>query len=393
MQDGARGVCASAPLLFAWIADARTLHQAWDELAERGGAAPGPNGRRYTDYSDADVWAYCRRLARTLHDDTYRPGPERIILVDKASGKGQRPLTLLNIEDRVVQHAIVRIVQSYLDPLFDCRSFGFRPGTGHLNALAYAESLACAQRRWVLVAADIRDAFLNVPVSRLLEVVRQRLPHDRLLTLFERILTSGQRSGLRQGGPLSPLMLNVYLDHILDQPWRETYPHLPLIRFADDLLILCQNLPEAKAADAALRRLLLPMGMSLKESPRESIHNLRTPGASVEWMGFSIDKNGLELAASIAERSWRRLREYLMLAHTKNDAPLRAVHIIKQWLRSRGPCYPWSDREAVCQRIAHLARKQSFEEIPGPGELDEIWQAAYGRWNNLRELLRANQPS
>jgi hypothetical protein len=75
-------------------------------------------------------------------------------------------------------------------------------------------------------------------------------------------------------------------------------------------------------------------------------------------------------------------------AHTKADAPLRAVIIVQQWLNQRGPCYFWSDQARVCRRVVALARRHAFEEVPAPSALRQGWQRAFARWCKLRKQRR-----
>ena len=388
LRDGMRGVREVAPHLFNRIADPRTLRAAWDFLARHGGSAPGVNGRRYADYTSAEVWSLCRCLTHAIRDGSYRPGPERIVWIDKSSGRGQRPIVILNIEDRVVQRAVVLILQPVLDPLFDDRSFGFRPRRGHLHALALAEYMTLSQQRRVWVAEDIRDAFVHVPIPRLVQVVQTFLPAGDLLALLETVLPAQNLAGLRQGGSLSPLMLNVYLHHFLDRPWRSTRANLPLIRVADDLLVLCKTDAQAQDAHAELQRLLQPTGMPLKGTPATTIH--RMDDASAEWMGFSIRNGTRGLAMTIANRSWTKLRAHLALMHTKSQPAVRARQTIRAWLTQRGPCYPSTDRPKLYRKIASTAAEFAFDEIPGADELQARFQRAYARWGKLRHQARLN---
>ena len=112
------------------VADPRTLHSAWDHLSRKGGKAPGPNGLRYSDLTGAEVWDLCRCLGHAIGSDAYGRGGELIRWISKGPGRGERPLVLSNIEDRVVEKAIVLVLQPLLDPLFDDRSYGYRPGAG-----------------------------------------------------------------------------------------------------------------------------------------------------------------------------------------------------------------------------------------------------------------------
>jgi RNA-directed DNA polymerase len=393
LREGVRGARSLAPHLLDRVADARTLRLAWDHLAAKGGQTPGPDGRRYDDYYSDEVWGLCRCLSGALRDGTYRPGPERIRMVAKASGTGERPLVVQNIADRVVQRAVVEILQPVLDPLFDKHTFGFRPGLGRLHALARAWCLAKVEGRHVWVAEDIQDAFTRVPLARLDEVLRKLLPDDGLLDLLRRVLPSRQAKGLRQGGPLSPLMLNLYLNHFLDRPWRKRQDSTPLLRVADDLLVLCRDGDEARGAQDELRRLLHPAGMLLKGDPAETAHDLGK-GEAVDWLGFSVRSNQA-LRFEIPERSWAHLDDLLARAHAKADASLRAVRIVRQWLHQRGPSYPWTDRGAVCARVAEVAAGQAFEELPSAAALGAEWKRAFDRWRGLRgralEDVRAEQ--
>ena len=102
------------------------------------------------------------------------------------------------------------------------------------------------------------------PQHRLLDVVRYRLPDEGIVRLIERMVLTETGRGLRQGGCLSPLLLNLYLDHHLDRRWRMRHPDLPLIRVADDILVLTRNQEEAQQTWTDLREMLLPAGMPLK---------------------------------------------------------------------------------------------------------------------------------
>lgn len=386
LSQGLRGLRSLAPYLVERIADARTLRIAWDDLAAGGGQAPGPNGRCYADYSCSEVWGLCRCLAHAIRAGRYHPGAEQVVWIDKASGNGKRPLVLQNVPDRVVQRTIYLILDPLLDSLFPVSSLGFREGRGPQHALALAEHQSCANKRFVWLTEDIKDAFQHVPLGRLLQIVEKLLPDTPLIDLLERVLPGRELPGLRQGGSLSPLMLNLYLHWCLDHPWRRDHPEIPLIRFADDLLGLCRTAEQAANARNWIERLLVPAGFTLKPVAK-SVHALKS-GETADWLGFAISKPGRGLAAGIADRAWKALEGHFALAHLKADAQLRAIEITKQWLIQRSPCYRWSDTDEVCEQVVTLAKKYAFEEVPLPTELKHYWQDAATRWDNLRKDVR-----
>ena len=140
--------------------------------------------------------------------------------------RGTRPISLINIEDRVVQRAVVEVIQPLLDPLFGRNILGYRPGHGRLHALALAEQIALGEGRYVFVAEDVRDAFTRVPGREAAGLGSQHVPSEDFRRLLRRVLDTGSKHGIRQGGPLSPLLLNLYLWHFLDAPWQQSpRPH------------------------------------------------------------------------------------------------------------------------------------------------------------------------
>ena len=366
-------------------ADTRNLRMAWDYLASNGGQAPGPDGLHYDDLDDRDVWKLLRVLRGAILADTYRPGPDRKVLIPKSSGHGTRTLLLASVIDRVVQRAVVQSVQPYLDPQFDEYSFGYRPGRDRQHALAQAEQLTTASNTWVWLTEDIRDAFNQVPQHRLLDVVRLRLPDEGIVRFVQRIVLTETGRGLRQGGCLSPLLLNLYLDHHLDRRWREHHLDLPLIRVADNILVLTRNREEAHQTWNHLKEMLLPAGMPLKGSPSLAIRDLIT-GEHATWLGFDITlgKDGLEMR--LTDRSWNSLRQQLDLTHIGPDSPLRAVMVITGWVDQLGPCYPWMDRQTVYARLGSIAQEMAFDEVPTREELEYRWKGAYGRWRTIRRM-------
>lgn len=379
-----------APHLRDWIADTRTLRQARDYLARRGGRAPGPDGVRYRDLNDRETWQWMRFCRAALRSGAYQPGPERVVHVPKASGSGTRPLVLQNITDRVVQRAAVEILQPLLDPLFDARSFGFRPGRGVRQALAAADATAAASGMWWWVTADIAVAFQAVPVARLLQVVRHYLPDDGLIDWIGRMLGGSQLPGLRQGGPLSPLLLNLYLHHVLDRWWRANFPNVALIRYADDLLLLCRSEADAVAAHAALERRLRDIGMPLKPVPATAaVCDLSNPRPA-RWLGFRIVRGEKRLRIRLGGSAWFNLRRQLGRAHDAPNAPLAAAAVIRGWLGAVGPAYAEARFDRAYPRLVKAAAAEGFEEVPPRETVRQWWQAAYARW--CRDRKRAAGP-
>jgi group II intron reverse transcriptase/maturase len=379
VQQGAHQVRSLGAHLLGWIADARNLRLAWDYLAHNGGQAPGPSRRRFADFENQETWEYVRVIGKAIQYGSYRPGPVRRKDIPKGAGRGDRTLTIANIEDRVVARAVVQIIQPLYDPTFDENSFGFRPGRGRQLALAHAMTVTKQQERCVWLVEDLKQAFDRVPHGRLLDVLRMRLP-ENVVQLIERIIHNDSGRGLPQGSPLSPLLLNIYLDHFLDTRWRQLHPDLPLLRYADDLLILCHTEQEARSARPDLEQLLTPAAMLLKHC-EDSVSNL-TLGQHAEWLGYQVAHKG-RLTVTIAESSWDGLRERLVLAHSKPQSPLRAYSTIRSWILQQAPCYADTDWAQAYVRLVETAKELDFDEIPSRNLVLSRWRRAYARWRRL----------
>jgi hypothetical protein len=268
---------------------------------------------------------------------------------------------------------------------------GYRPGSDTIKALARAEHLAVTGNCWVWLTEDLRDAFDNVPQRRLLDVVRRHIPDERMLRLIERVVLTGTRRGLRQGGNLSPLLLNIYLDHFLDKKWLRQHPDIPLMRWADDLLVLCSAWEEAQQAYQDLRLLLSPAGMMLKGTPEQAIHDLQN-NVYADWLGYRLSKGKNGLVINMTESAWKSLAEKLEQDHEKDCFPLRANQSIMGWVSQLGPCFNSTDLIQTYARIVTLAHNQAFDEIPTMEQVCRHWRSAHMRWQQVRRNIDHRGP-
>jgi hypothetical protein len=220
----------------------------------------------------------------------------------------------------------------------------------------------------------------------MLVLLHRYVPNRQLNHLIGQLLFAEQRRlGLRQGGALSPLLLNLYLHHFLDRPWREQHPDIPLLRFADDLLILCRDSAEARTAYADLEQLLRDCSLRLKSSPDRAIQDLRA-GQRLVWLGYDIGTSAeSRLDFRIPGKLWPKLQERLLLCHSERWAPLRANQVLSSWIRQLGPAYPGKAMaRRHYRRIAAIASAASFDEIPSRVALLRIWRHAKADWDALQ---------
>jgi group II intron reverse transcriptase/maturase len=225
------------------------LHKAWEKVRTNKGAAgvDRMTVTRFAECTDERILA----LHADLRNKTYRPQPVRRVVIPK-SGGGTRPLGIPTVRDRIVQQALLQVLEPIFEGVFSSRSHGFRKDRGCATALDVVDRAIRHGYSWV-VDADIEKFFDTVDHDRLLTAVNDRVSDGSVLRLIRQILTAGAvlpevssteptELGTPQGGVISPLLANIYLHYVLDE-WfeREVKPRLRgrafLIRYADDFVM------------------------------------------------------------------------------------------------------------------------------------------------------------
>jgi len=230
-------------------------------------------------------------LAAELREGTYRPLPMRRVWIDKPGTSEQRPLSIPAVRDRVVQAALKIVLEPIFEADFAPCSFGFRPKRGQHDALQVLIDESWRGRRWV-VETDIANCFSAIPQDKLMQAIEERISDGAVLKLLRAMLRAGVMSeggvrrevtGTPQGGVISPLMCNIYL-HRIDRVW-QVREHGVLVRFADDLVVMCKTREQAEAALMQLRTVLAELGLQPKEA-KTRIVCLQVGGAGFDFLGF-----------------------------------------------------------------------------------------------------------
>lgn len=368
--------------LLTRIADTRNLIQAAEHTISKGRKAAGPNRQRLADLWASNrtrVYEEIRSMARSVRESRYAPGPVRNVLIPKASGKGTRPIEVMNWQDMVVQRAIVQICQPLIDPRLGDLCFGARPNRDRLQAMAHAKAISDRDGRHVLIAADLKDAFTTVPHAPLIELVKRHVGKP-VADLIERVVGNNNRErGVAQGAPLSSLLLDVYLNTQLDQRWNRDYPDLPMIRWVDDLLILCRSTEEAREAYTRLQEILRPTGMRLKGDAGTDIFDL-DEGKQPEWLGNAVEVRDGSLGYQPSKRLLVKLGNRLAEQIEREDGALRCSEILLAVFNQLGPCYTTPDRDRVVEQAREAAFAVGADEPPTNEILLDEWKRSYARY-------------
>jgi len=268
-----------------------TLQAGWRTVRRNGGSA-GTDHQSVKAF-ERDLEGEIARLSEELRAGTYRPRPIRRVYIDKSGSKEKRPLGIPCVRDRVVQAALRLVIEPIFEWEFLVHSYGFRPERGCKDALREVCRLLRAGYTHV-VDADLKAYYDSIPHSPLLAEVGRYIVDGRVLGLLEGFLKQDILEGLAQwtpeqgspqGAVISPLLANLYL-HPVDVAMAQA--GLEMIRYADDLVILCRSEAEAHRALGLLRQLAGERGLSLHPEKTRVVDTL-VPGEGFDFLGYHFE--------------------------------------------------------------------------------------------------------
>jgi RNA-directed DNA polymerase len=240
-------------------------------------AAPGVDGVTWEDYGQ-DLEGNLADLHARVHRGSYRAKPSRRVLIPKADGR-QRPLGVAALEDKILQRALVEVLNAIYEADFLGFSYGFRPGRSPHDALdALAAAIKTRRVNWVL-DADFREFFTSLDHRWLAKFLEHRIADKRVLRLIGKWLAAGviedgawtmSEEGVPQGASVSPLLANVYLHYVFDlwaHQWRRQHARgeVIVVRFADDFVVGFEYRDDAERFWADLRDRLAKFALELND--------------------------------------------------------------------------------------------------------------------------------
>jgi group II intron reverse transcriptase/maturase len=365
----------------------RRFHALWDKILRRdvlwrawvavraNNGAPGID-RATLDWIEKEygIDRLLDELSSELREGSYRPLPARRVYIPKPGTTEKRPLSIPAVRDRIVQSALKIVLEPIFEADFAPCSFGFRPKRSTHDALQVLVDESFRGRRWV-VETDIANCFSAIPHDRLMTAVQERVCDQSVLKLLRAMLRAGVMesgvirhpdTGTPQGGVISPLLCNVYL-HRLDRVW-DTRAFGVLVRFADDLLVVCKSRQQAQAALARLRALLADLGLAPKEA-KTRIVELAVGGDGFDFLGFHhrmVRSRGIHgrrgvqfLARWPSDRAMRRARDRITELTVRSRLWLPVEEVVKdlnRFLRGWADYFRYGHSAARFHKIEQHAR-------------------------------------
>jgi group II intron reverse transcriptase/maturase len=295
---------------------------AWRAVKSNAGA-PGIDGMTTKELRD-HVREHWETIGNKLLTGTYVPSPVRRVEIPKPNG-GVRLLGIPTVQDRWIQQMLLQVLQPLFDPTFSEHSYGFRPNRSAHDAVRAAQTYVRAGKNWV-VDMDITKFFDHVNHDILMHRIGQTIRDKRVLRLIGRYLRAGvmvqgvkqtSEEGTPQGGPLSPLLANIYLDALDRQLERRG---LAFSRYADDCNVYVSS-------QRAAQRVLASLTDWIKKELRLEV-NATKSGVGRPWerkfLGFRINPQGqIEAAPSSVEKYRNRVRELWRSCQSQSSEQLR----------------------------------------------------------------------
>jgi RNA-directed DNA polymerase len=374
------------------------LQSAFQKVWRKGGCA-GADEQTVAHF-ERQAEAELARLHEQMRDGTYRPQPVRRAWIPKPGSKERRPLGIPAVRDRVVQGALRHVLEPIFETEFAEHSYGFRPGRGAKEALRRVDTLLKAGHVWV-VDADLKSYFDTIPHDRLLALVKARVADGRVLALVESFLRVGvleeskgwrpTELGTPQGGVISPLLANLYLNPFDHQMARAGWE---LVRYADDFVILCRSEAEAQAALSQVRDWVKEAGLGLHPE-KTRIVNAAQPGG-FDFLGYHFErgmkwprkKSLKKLKETLRKKTPRLAGRGLATIITDVNRTLRGWYAYFQ--HSKANVFPSVDGY-VRRRLRSLLEKRRGYTRQGLGQAHHRWPNEWFAKHGLLSLAAAHE--
>lgn len=358
--------CILAINLMEKICAKSNLNQAYKRVKSNKGA------RGVDKLSVSELGDYIRankeELTKSLLDGSYKPKPVRKVMIPKPGG-GERQLGIPTTIDRLVQQAVLQVIEPIFDPTFSESSFGFRPKRSAHNALKQASKYVEEGYEWV-VDMDLEKFFDRVNHDILMSRIARRIDDKKLLKLIRSYLTAGimqdgvvigRQEGTPQGGPLSPLLSNILLDELDKELERRGHK---FCRYADDQNIYVRSERAGKRVYASVKN-FLDKKLKLK------VNNQKSSVARVserKFLGYRIQSNG---KLTVAPESLVRAKDKIRRITRRNrgisfNRVIRELNLflvgwqnyfkLSNWLSTFRDLDSWIRRKLRCYKLKQKKR-------------------------------------
>jgi RNA-directed DNA polymerase len=385
--------------LFDKVFAERNLMAALQQVAENDGA-PGVDHVTVSEFIRRlpdSIW----ELSGQIKAGTYQPQAIRRVHIPKPGSSETRPLGIPTVRDRIVQAAVVNVIEPIFERDFAEQSYGFRPGRGCHAALRRVDELLQAGYTHV-VDADLKGYFDSIPHDRLMARLKEKIADGPVLSLIERFLRAKimdeasewtPKTGAPQGAVLSPLLSNVYLDPLDHRMARQGFQ---MVRYADDFVILCRSAEAAQRALSLVEAWVAENGLTLHPKKTRLVDARRD---GFDFLGYHFRNTRHGIRHWVCEKSLRKLKTALRTktrrtsGHSLQFIIAEVNRVLRGWFEyfkhSRPFVFVPLDRW-VRQRLRAILRKRRKRRGVAKGWDFHRWPNAFFAEQGLYSLVAAH---
>jgi RNA-directed DNA polymerase len=374
----------------------RNLNRAFEQVkARRGGAGVDHQTiERYEEHLGENL----RELSEALRAGRYKPQAIKRVWIPKPGSREKRPLGVPTVRDRVVQRALLNVIEPIFERDYAEQSYGFRPGRGCKDALRRVDQLLKEGKGWV-VDADLKSYFDTIPHEGIKRRVEEKIADGRVIELIEAYLKQGvleemrewePEAGTPQGAVISPALSNAYLDpldHLMEAEGWE------MVRYADDLVIMCRSEAEAQEALSKMRQWVEEAGLKLHPE-KTKIVDVKQKGG-FDFLGYHFEKGTRwprkkslqKLKETIRVKTKRTNGQALEAIISRVNATMRGWYVYFKHSHSTTfqPLDQW-----VRMRLRSILRRRSGRRGRGRGADHQRWPNAFFAKQGLFSLVQAH---
>lgn len=374
----------------------KNLERSLEKVVAKGGSAGIDNqSARQIEAHKSQTIA---KLEQELRASQYKPQAVKRVWIPKPGSNEKRPLGVPTLRDRIVQGALLHVMEPIFERDFAPQSYGFRPGKGCKDALRRVEELLKGGSYWV-VDADLKAYFDTIPQERLMDRIREKIADGRVLKLLEQMLQAGvmdsakgwqpTEQGTPQGAVISPLLSNIYLDGL---DWQMAKRGFEMVRYADDFIVLCSSQEQAEEALEQVRRWVEDNGLTLHPIKTRLVDASQAGG--FDFLGYHFER-GMKWPR---EKSMSKLKDTIREKTRRTDGrSLRVIcedlnRTLRGWFE-----YFKHSKENVFEtidgytrgRLRSILRKRMAKRGRGCGTDHQRWPNAYFNTMGLFSLKQA----
>lgn len=339
------------------------------------------------------------KLSRSLRDGSYRPQAIKRHWIPKPGSKEKRPLGIPTVRDRVVQAALLNVLEPIFEQGFAEQSYGFRPNRGCKDALRRVEELLKLGYIWV-VDADLKSYFDTIPHDPLVERVEEKVSDGAVIRLLEGYLKQDvmdamkqwkPEGGTPQGAIVSPLLSNIYLDPLDHEMGHQG---IEMVRYADDFVILCRSEAEAEEALELVREWTMKAGLQLHPIKTRIVDATQKGG--FDFLGYHFERN----MKWPRKKSLRKFKESIRVKTKRtNGTSLQTIieavnRSVQGWFEyfkhshwtTFAPLDSW-----IRMRLRSFLRRRHGRRGRGRGRDHQRWPNAFFSEHGLISLVTAHE--